>query len=203
MQRRKPGLAIFHVPLDGGWKRQKNYPGDNRLVAGESSHRPRGSVPRCRLFLSWPCIRGQGWGCSPIKRDRELGLDRRETGRILFTGSVGCLRGKCDQYERNIALWPLVYRLSDRATPGSYAALDKSWKHLSSKPFLKIDIRTFGLKGAGRRPVWWSGGVNTEALAEVLSPPPPIAQDSSLILYCSHRRIRSRTRCHIIKFILF
>jgi hypothetical protein len=31
----------------------------------------------------------QGWGCSPIKRERELGLDRRETGRILSTGLVG------------------------------------------------------------------------------------------------------------------
>ena len=25
----------------------------------------------------------QGWGCSPIKRDREMGLDRRETGLLL------------------------------------------------------------------------------------------------------------------------
>ena len=31
----------------------------------------------------------QGWGCTPIKRERELGLDRRETGRILSTGFVG------------------------------------------------------------------------------------------------------------------
>jgi len=38
---------------------------------------------RCRLFPSWSCSRGQGWGCSPIKGERELGLDRRETGRSL------------------------------------------------------------------------------------------------------------------------
>ena len=31
----------------------------------------------------------QGWGCTPIKRERELGLDRRESGRILSTGLVG------------------------------------------------------------------------------------------------------------------
>ena len=31
-----------------------------------------------------------------------------------------------DQYERNILWGPLVYRLSDRALPGSYALADKS-----------------------------------------------------------------------------
>ena len=25
----------------------------------------------------------EGWGCSPIKGDREMGLDRRETGLLL------------------------------------------------------------------------------------------------------------------------
>jgi hypothetical protein len=28
------------------------------------------------------------WGCSPIKADREMGLDRRETGLLLTSGSV-------------------------------------------------------------------------------------------------------------------
>ncbi len=36
----------------------------------------------------------QGWGCSPIKRDRELGLDRRETGLLLFGGRVLVPEGK-------------------------------------------------------------------------------------------------------------
>ena len=36
----------------------------------------------------------QGWGCSPIKRDRELGLDRRETGLLLFAGSALVPEGK-------------------------------------------------------------------------------------------------------------
>jgi hypothetical protein len=31
----------------------KSYPGDNRLVAPESSYRRRGSTPRCRLSVSW------------------------------------------------------------------------------------------------------------------------------------------------------
>ena len=88
IQRRKSGLAIHDVPTIGGSWWQKNYPRDNRLVAGESSYRPRGLVPRCRLFPSWPCSRGQGWGCSPIKGEHELGLDRRETGRTLPDGSV-------------------------------------------------------------------------------------------------------------------
>ena len=67
----------------------------------------------------------QGWGCTPIKRERELGLDRRETGRILSTRYVGKLRVRENQYERNILPAPLVYRLFDRASPGSYAPTDK------------------------------------------------------------------------------
>ncbi len=31
----------------------KSYPGDNRLVASESSYRRGGSAPRCRLTASW------------------------------------------------------------------------------------------------------------------------------------------------------
>ena len=67
----------------------------------------------------------QGWGCTPIKRERELGLDRRETGRILSTWYVGGLRATENQYERNILRAPLVYRLSDKAPPGSHALTDK------------------------------------------------------------------------------
>ena len=83
IQRRKPGLAIHHVLTMWGWGGQESYRRDNRLVAGESTHRTRGLVPRCRLFPSGFCSRSQGWGCSPTNRERELGLDRRETGRSL------------------------------------------------------------------------------------------------------------------------
>jgi len=34
---------------------------------------------RCRLITSWGCSRSQGYGCSPFKVVRELGLERRET----------------------------------------------------------------------------------------------------------------------------
>lgn len=40
------------------------------------------------------CSSTQGWGCSPIKGERELGLDRRETGWLLSTGSVWLPEGK-------------------------------------------------------------------------------------------------------------
>ena len=45
------------------------------------------------------CIRDRGWTrsqglvCSPIKGVRELGSDRRETGRSLSATGVGHLRG--------------------------------------------------------------------------------------------------------------
>lgn len=59
--------------------------------------------------------RSESVGLFTRARERELGLDRRETGRFLSTGSAGCLRGKDLQYERNEVLVPLVYRLSDKA----------------------------------------------------------------------------------------
>ena len=45
--------------------------------------------------------------------------------KILSTGLVGRLRVRENQYERNILPAPLVYRLSDKASPGSYALTDK------------------------------------------------------------------------------
>ncbi len=112
-------------PSTKGLGCQKSYPGDNRVVSGKSPHRPRGLLPRCRLFPSWSCNRDQGWGCSSLNGERELGLDRRETGWMLSIRSAGRLKGRSPQYERNRAPWPLVYRLSDRALPGSYAAANK------------------------------------------------------------------------------
>ena len=59
-------------------------------------NRPRGLLPRCRLFLAWPSSMGQAWGCSPIKKERELGLDftaisREKTNRrelyVTFSGA--------------------------------------------------------------------------------------------------------------------
>ena len=70
------------------------YSGDNRLIALESSYRQRGLAPRCRLILSWGCIRSQGSGCSPVKRVRELGSERRETVRSLSDVGVRIFEGE-------------------------------------------------------------------------------------------------------------
>ena len=54
----------------------RSYSGDNRLVPPKSSYRRRSSAPRCRLTLSWWWRSYQGFGCSPIKKVRELGSNR-------------------------------------------------------------------------------------------------------------------------------
>jgi len=63
----------------------KRYAGDNRLMILESSYCRNRLAPRCRLITSWSWSRFQGFGCSPIKVVRELGLERRETVRSLST----------------------------------------------------------------------------------------------------------------------
>ena len=45
----------------------------NRLIADESTHCLRGLAPRCRLILPSGGRILEGFGCSPIKRVRELG----------------------------------------------------------------------------------------------------------------------------------
>ena len=73
-------------------KTDKSYPGDNRLIAPNSSHRRRCLAPRCRLITSWRGSTFQGFGCSPIKVVRELGSERRETVRSLSVVGVGYLK---------------------------------------------------------------------------------------------------------------
>ena len=77
----------------------KITPGSNEITSfdGKVTELSRVRVPidlvACFLDVgsSYPgsAHNSQGWGCTPIKRERELGLDRRETGRILSTGFVG------------------------------------------------------------------------------------------------------------------
>ena len=74
-------------------QRIKGTPVDNRLIPPKSPYRRRGLAPRCRLITSWGCSRSQGYGCSPFKVVRELGLERRETVRSLSAAGVGSLRG--------------------------------------------------------------------------------------------------------------
>ena len=47
-----------------------------------------------RLILSWGWSRSQGSGCSPVKRVRELGSERRETVRSLSDVGVRILEGE-------------------------------------------------------------------------------------------------------------
>ena len=54
----------------------------------ESPYRQNRLAPRCRLITSWLWKGFQGFVCSPIKVVRELGLDRRETGRSLSTADL-------------------------------------------------------------------------------------------------------------------
>ena len=59
----------------------------NRLMTPKSSYRRSRLAPRCRLIASSSWRRFEGFGCSPMKAVRELGLVRRETVRILsFSG---------------------------------------------------------------------------------------------------------------------
>src|SRR6266705_4232118 len=67
--------------------------GDNRLIPPKSSYRRGSLAPRCRLITSWGWSRSQGYGCSPFKVVRALGLERRETVRSLSAVGVRDLRG--------------------------------------------------------------------------------------------------------------
>ena len=71
----------------GGRLTDKSYSRDNRLVPPKSSYRRRSSAPRCRLTLARRRRSCQAFGCSPIKKVRELGSDRLEPHPIpLLTG---------------------------------------------------------------------------------------------------------------------
>ena len=54
----------------------------------KSPYRRHRLAPRCRLISSWGWSRSQGYGCSPFKEVRELGLERRETVRSLSAVGV-------------------------------------------------------------------------------------------------------------------
>ncbi len=54
----------------------------------KSPYRRDRLAPRCRLITSWGWSRSQGYGCSPFKVVRELGLERRETVRSLSAVGV-------------------------------------------------------------------------------------------------------------------
>src|SRR3989338_2590557 len=76
------GVGICYFLEKGQRLTDKSYSGDNRLVPPESPYRRRSSAPRCRLNLSRGWKRSQGFGCSPIKKLRELGSDRQNESLI-------------------------------------------------------------------------------------------------------------------------
>ena len=61
-------------------------------MRSESPYRRSRSAPRCRLALARGWRSSQAFGCSPIKRARELGSNRRETGWSLSAAGVKHLR---------------------------------------------------------------------------------------------------------------
>ena len=90
----KVGHSDPVVPrVEGHRSTDKRYAGDNRLMTPKSPYRRRRLAPRCRLIASWGWSRSQGYGCSPFKAVRELGLERRETVRSLSAAGVRDLRG--------------------------------------------------------------------------------------------------------------
>ena len=89
----KVGLSDPVVPYGRAIaQRIKGTPGITGLIPPKSSYRRRCLAPRCRLITSWGCSRSQGYGCSPMKVVRELGSDRRETGRSLSAVGARNLR---------------------------------------------------------------------------------------------------------------
>jgi hypothetical protein len=122
---KKFGLNELWYSINWSPNCQTSYPGGNRLVAGESTHRPRGLVHRCRPKSSWWCRSHQRLGCSSIKDLHELGSVRRETVRQYLLGVHGRLKERILEYERNEDSAPLVYRLC-KASPGSHARRDKT-----------------------------------------------------------------------------
>ncbi|KAI5188141.1 hypothetical protein NEIRO03_2714, partial [Nematocida sp. AWRm78] len=76
----KPGPSDPAAPRALCCGCRKSYHRDNWLVAAKRPQRRRFLILRCRLFLALRCTRRKAWDCSPTNRERELGLDRRETG---------------------------------------------------------------------------------------------------------------------------
>ena len=84
----RSGLMILQIFEFQNYRCQKSYHRDNWLVAAKRSQRRRFLILRCRLFLPLSCIRDKRLDCSPTNRERELGLDRRETGQFYPTITI-------------------------------------------------------------------------------------------------------------------
>ena len=67
----------------------------------------------------------QGWGCSPIKRDRELGSERCETVCLISTGDVRMSDGKGVIVREELALDASGLSVIRQGKQSSYALRDK------------------------------------------------------------------------------
>ena len=118
----------------------KRYSRDNRLMTFKSSYRRSRLAPRCRLITSWGWKRSQGFGCSPIKVVRELGLERREAVRSLSVVSGRKLRD-ANLSTRGLGrdnLWCIG--CISNAVPSSYVILKELLKAYKQEINLKINF---------------------------------------------------------------
>jgi len=111
----------------------KRYARDNRLMILESPYRRNRLAPRCRLITSWSWSRFQGYGCSPSKVVRELGLERRETVRSLSTIIFKKLEVLFLVREDRTNHTYCVSVVMPIALPSSYVCKYNYWSHLSRK----------------------------------------------------------------------
>ena len=86
----------------GGRLTDKSYSRDNRLVPPKSSYRRRSSAPRCRLTLARRRRSCQAFGCSPIKKVRELGSDRSSANKNSLQNSLN------PQRNLNLKIWTVL-----------------------------------------------------------------------------------------------
>jgi hypothetical protein len=110
----------------------------------ESPYRQNRLAPRCRLITSWLWRGFQGFVCSPIKVVRELGLDRRETGRSLSTVALNQTT-ECAVVREEPAQLGSGGRLFCEACRAANLGLDNRWMQLKREA-----VRVMVLKAARR-----------------------------------------------------
>jgi len=114
-------------------------------VAAKSSYLRCFLILRCRLFLSLRCRRRKGCDCSPPSRERELGLDRRETGWFYPTISQLCMLLGIWGSTRGTPISRFWYRpLVDKPAGRSYARGCTAEGLLSWNSIHKVHIRRRG-----------------------------------------------------------
>ena len=118
----------------------KRYARDNRLITPKSSYWRSCLAPRCRLFTSWSWSWFQGFGCSPIKVERELGLERRKTVWSLSTMRVKKLKEVyfSTRGSNKVNLWWTGYYFN--SMPGSYVYTKKLLKASKQEIYLNINF---------------------------------------------------------------